>query len=113
MSQSEKQIVNPSGCFIFLQAKKMIDPADDEQYSAIQKTFFSTSISVGLFSFLWARFYELGKYKFMIPNRLMFYVVAVGGPSITHAFYRTNDLTNFISQMDQKYYEQYKTLSQQ
>lgn len=41
----------------------------------------------------------------MIPNRLMFYVVAVGAPSIAHAFYRTNELTGFISQMDQKYYE--------
>lgn len=41
----------------------------------------------------------------MIPNRLMFYVVAVGIPSISHAFYRTNELTNFISNMDKKYYE--------
>lgn len=41
----------------------------------------------------------------MIPNRLMYYVVAVGIPSIGHAFYRTSELTNFISDMDKKYYE--------
>jgi hypothetical protein len=60
---------------------------------------------VGIFSLMWARFYELGRYKYMIPNRLMYYVIVVGLPSLGHAYYKTNELTNFISRMDQKYFD--------
>lgn len=35
MSKKENQIVDPAGCFIFLNSKKLVDPDDEEVYTQI------------------------------------------------------------------------------
>ena len=64
--------------FILKQAQNLVDPEDSEEYRQVQTNVLAKSAMVCLFTLYWARLYEMGRYKYMIPNRVMYYVIAAG-----------------------------------
>lgn len=56
----------------------MVEPLDEEEYESISGNMFSKQGVFFIFNIFWARMYELGKFKLMIPNRVMFYFIAGG-----------------------------------
>jgi hypothetical protein len=67
-----------NGAFLSLKAQERVLPDDLEDYNQLQKDVFSKQAVVLLFGMFWARMYELGKFKYMIPNRMLYYGIVVG-----------------------------------
>ena len=77
--------MSKSGSFLFLRGKELVDPEDSDEYINVQYNILYRTMFMTLFSAYWARLYEMGKYKYMIPNRLLFYCLA-GGVFISHKY---------------------------
>ncbi|KAM3134026.1 hypothetical protein pb186bvf_013868 [Paramecium bursaria] len=100
--------MSQSGSFLFLRGKELVDPEDSDEYINVQYNILYRTMFMTLFSAYWARLYEMGKYKYMIPNRLLFYCAAGGTTAIIHTIYCVYDMNKFLDKMDSKYFIQYK-----